>query len=201
MDGRLSDIPYVNSPPLIFTYRETAALAAGQYTFATARTVFTPSRPIQANVLYIFQTMDFACDIAEEDYFGAIATLPEFSMYLQSDASAPSFREPIPLVKYFTNIPYYLAILGSELMGLSDNPTAQGFSENRLLGDVTGILNQTPALVGKASITAIILFSVQEISDGSYISDFRARAGKNSRSADAPLARGGPAMPYNVGNC
>lgn len=176
MYGRLIDIPYLVSPPLLFTYRQTASLAAGSYTFTNGtKAVFTPSRPIQGNVLYIFWTMDFAMDIAEQDYLGAITTLPQFSMYLQSDASAPAFREPIPLSKYFSTMPYALAILGNDLLS-SQAQAAQGFLFNRLLGGIDGVLNQTSALLGKATVTATVVFSVQEISEAKFIAEFRARA-------------------------
>lgn len=178
MDGRLNDIPYLSSPPLLFTYSQTAAVVAGSYTFTNAKSVFTPSRPIQPNILYMFETMDFAMDIDQGDYFGAIATLPQFSMYLQSDASSPAFREPMQLAKYFNTLPYKLAVMGSELLGVSDQPTLQGFQNNRLLGGVNGVLTQTPALLGKLSITAILVFAVQEISEHRFIADFKARAQK-----------------------
>ncbi len=160
----------------MFTYSQVAAVAAGSYTFTSAKTVFTPSRPIQPNILYMFDTMDFAMDIDQGDYFGSIVTLPSFSMYLQSDASSPAFREPMQLSKYFNTLPYKLAVMGSELLGLSDQPALQGFQNNRLLGAVTGVLTQTPALLGKLSITAILVFAVQEVSDHRFIAAFKARA-------------------------
>lgn len=178
MEGRLSDIPYLSSPPLLFTYSQAAAIISGAYTFTNVKGAFTPSRPIQPNILYMFDTMDFAMDIDQGDYFGAISTLPQFSMYLQSDASSPSLREPMQLTKYFTTLPYKLAIMGSELLGVSDQPTLQGFQNNRLLGGISGVLTQTPALLGKVSITAILVFAVQEISDHRFIADFKARAQK-----------------------
>ncbi len=177
MEGRLIDIPYLTSPPLLFTFRQTAAVAAGVYTYPQATTIaFTPSRPIQPNILYMFDTVTFAFDIDENDYYGAIATLPQFSMYLQSDSSAPSLREPLQLVKYFPALPYRLAIIGSELLGASSDTALQGFQNNRLLGNVTGTLNQTPALLGKLSVTATLIFSAQEVSDNYFISEFKERS-------------------------
>jgi len=179
MRGRLIDIPYHNSPPLLFTYRQTAALAAGSYTFSPpiTKNAFTPSRPILANALYSISSITFAMDIDENDYFGAIATLPTFSMYLQSEASAPGLREPLVLSKYLANIPYRLSILGTQLLddaypGQTAPATAQGFSYNRLLGTVGGILTQTPALIGKLSITGVVILSAQEIVSGEYINAF-----------------------------
>lgn len=182
MEGRLIDIPYLTSPPLLFTFRQTAAVVAGSYTFPQTTTIaFNPSRPIQPNILYMFESVTFAFDIDENDYFGAIATLPQFSMYLQSDAAAPSLREPLQLAKYLPALPYRLAVMGSELLGASDNTALQGFQSNRLLGNVTGVLAQTPALIGKMSVTALLIFSVQEISDNKFIEDFKQRAQGQSR--------------------
>lgn len=181
MEGRLSDIPYLTSPPLLFTFQQTAAVAAGTYTFAGDKAAFTPSRPIQPNILYMFETLDFSMDIAPADYFSAISTQPQFSMYLQSDASSPSLREPLILAKYFDTVPYRLAVMGSELLGVSNRPTLQGFQSNRLLGNVSGVMNQTSSLLGKMSLTAILVFSVQEVGDHDFIADFKQRAGSTKR--------------------
>lgn len=179
MEGRLIDIPYLSSPPVLFTYRQTATLSAGSYTFTgTAPAAFTPSRPILPNVLYLFETVDIAFDIAEVDYYGAIATLPQFSMRLQSDA-APALREPIPVPKYYTGLPYRLSLMGSELLSAFDMPAgAQGFQFNRLLGNFTGVLTLTASLQGKGSITGIVVFSVQEVQNNAFIKDFQARSNK-----------------------
>lgn len=178
IEGRLNDIPYRTSPPLLFVYTEAASLAAGGYSWPLGgKAAFTPSRPLNANSLYLFKTVDFACDVDQADYQSAISTALSFSMYIQSDAGGPALREPIPLVKYFNTLPYILNILGTELLGeayQNDSGTspAQGFTFNRLMGDVNGVITQTPALLGKASITATLVFSVQEISDRNFIKDF-----------------------------
>lgn len=187
MSGRLADIPYWTSPPLIFTYRQEAALQLGVYTFlASAKAVFTPSRPIRANALYVFKTLDFAFDIAEIDYMGAYTTLPQFSMFLQSDSAAPALREPVPLSKYFVTLPYVLNILGEELLeqaypGQNAVTPTQGYNFNRLLGNVEGVIAQTAALMGKASLTATIVLTVQEVVDESFIAGFKALAGGHGR--------------------
>lgn len=182
IEGRLDDIPYRTSPPLLFVYSNTAALIAGKYTYDVGvKAAFTPSRPINPNSLYIFKTMDFAADVGAEDYLGAITTALNFSMYVQSDAGGPALREPIPLVKYLTTIPYVLNILGTELLGDAYPGNAavaqtQGFSYNRLLGAIGGVLTQTAPLLGKTTLTLTVVFSVQEITDRNFIADFVARS-------------------------
>lgn len=178
IEGRLNDIPYRTSPPLLFVYTESAALLAGAYTWVNGvKSSFTPSRPINANSLYLFKTLDFACDVDQADFQGAVTTALSFSMYLQSDAGGPALREPVPLVKYFNTLPYILNILGTELLGeayqnASGVSPAQGFTFNRLMGDISGVVTQTPALIGKASITATLVFAAQEITDKNFIKDF-----------------------------
>lgn len=194
IEGRLADIPYRTSPPLLFVYTETALLTAGSYNWPNGvKAAFTPTRPINANSLYLFNTMDFACDIDQADYQSAISSALNFSMYIQSDGGSPALREPIPLVKYFNTLPYVLNILGTELLGeayqnSSAVSPAQGFTFNRLLGDVSGTLLQTPTLIGKASVTATIVFSVQEITDRNFIKDF---VDRSEASISAKSAKGG----------
>lgn len=185
IEGRLNDIPYRTSPPLLFVYTESAPLLSGAYTWtAGTKFAFTPSRPINANSLYLFKTLDFACDVDQSDYQSAIATALSFSMYLQSDGGSPALREPIPLVKYFNTLPYILNILGSELLGeayqnASGVSPSQNFTFNRLMGDISGSLTQTQALIGKTNIAATLVFTAQEITDRNFIKDFvdRSEAG------------------------
>jgi len=197
IEGRLNDIPYRTSPPILFVYTETATLAAGAYTWPLGgKSAFTPSRPINANSLYLFQTMDFAVDVDQADYQSAVSTALSFSMYIQSDAGSPALREPIPLVKYFNVLPYILNILGTELLGeayqnSSGVSPAQGFTFNRLMGDVNGIVTQTAALIGKASLTATIVFSVQEITDKNFIKDFVDRSEAAMLRPKSPGQNGG----------
>ncbi len=182
IQGRLGDVPYHNSPPVLFVYTQTAALVAGAYSFpAGAKAAFTPSRPINPNHLYLFQTLDFACDVDENDYMGAYTAALSLSVYVQSDAGAPAFREPIPLVKYYKTLPYILGILGTEMLGQayqnnSGISPAQGFSYNRLQGNVIGAISQTAPLLGKSSITATCVFTVTEVSDKDFIADYVKRS-------------------------
>jgi hypothetical protein len=175
--------------PLLFTYRQTATLAAGFYDFSldTTANPFTPDRPLSQNVLYRLKTMNFAMDITEDDYEGAIdptlgGVMPEFSMYIQSEGGNPELREPLVLSQYFKQMPYGKSIIGKDLLsdaypGASATPVAQSFNQNRLLGLVNGILAQTASLLGKTSVTATISFTAVEIIDQNIISAIQ---GQNS---------------------
>lgn len=185
--GRLIDIPYAKSPPVLFTYRVTAPLAAGVYDFGgvtspVIRTLFTPSRPILPNTLYLFHSMSFAMDCDQNDYQSAILNLPEFSAWNEADAGANALREPITLDKYFENYDYRLTLMGGQTVGSSD---VQQF--NKLYGSVTGVVQQTVALVGKASLTAIVKFTAQEVTDTTYIAEFTGRD-QRAKSAYGPAA-------------
>src|SRR5690606_17608619 len=174
--------------PLLFTYRQTAGVAAGVYNFSAITTPqpFTPDRPISQNILYIVKTMSFAMDITSEDYAAAIdpnlgGQLPEFSMYVQSEGGAPGLREPLVLSRYFERLPYLLPLIGKDLLtdsypGASAAPTAQGFNQNRLLGLVSGTLAHAASLLGKASVTAVLSFTVHEITDQELVAAIQ---GKN----------------------
>src|SRR5690606_13731681 len=180
--------------PLLFTYRQTAAGAAGVYNFTSDTTAkaFTPDRPIAQTILYIVKTMSIAMDISPEDYVSAIdrslrGVLPEFSMYVQSEGGAPALREPLVLSRYFERLPYLLPIIGKDLLtdaypGASAAPTAQGFNQNRLLGLVSGTLAQTASLLGKASVTAVLSFTVHEITDQELVAAIQ---GKNQNGGAA----------------
>ncbi len=175
MSGLRIDVPYAKSPPVIFTFRQTANLALGQYDFGGVTTpvlksVFTPDRPLQPNALYLFNTLSFSMDIDETDYQSGIQTLPAFQAYVQSDAAAPAFREALALDKYFENYPYRLSILGNS--SVNETQGAAGDTFNKFFGSITGVLNQTASLVGKAAVTGIVKFTAQEITDKTFISDF-----------------------------
>ncbi len=189
--GRLIDIPYATSPPLLFTYVQTAALAAGVYNFGggsgtITKAPFTPARPILQNVLYIFQTVSFAMDIDVSDYEAAIATTPQFSAYTLQSGATPLFREALTLPNYLVNQPYTLSLIGASTTGASypgavaPSGGLTASTVNQLLGAITGVLNATANLAGKASIKAIVTLSAQEISDHSFVDDFRATMEKTA---------------------
>lgn len=191
IEGRVADIPYFTSPPLLFVYTQSASLIAGAYAFlAGGKSTFTPSRPLNGNHLYLFQTFDFACDVDENDYMGAYTSALSLSVYVQSDAGAPALREPLPLVKYYRSLPYILPILGTELLGPAYQNSSgvspnQGFFHNRLMANIIGSISQSAPLQGKSAITATCVFTATEISDTNFIKDFIARSDATMRGAHA----------------
>lgn len=187
MSGRLIDVPYASSPPILFTYRQTAVLSGGFYDFggtsgSITKNAFLPDRPIQPNVLYLFDTITFAMDVDQNDYQAAIVTLPQFSAYVQADASGPTLREPVVLPQYLVNVPYPLSFIGTATVqqnypgAVAPVGNVSASTTNRFLGSVTGKLTATANLEGKQSITAILTLSAVEVKDNAFIEAFRNQA-------------------------
>lgn len=157
---RAEDLPYWGSPPVQYVYESTAQLVAGFYTWADVPSALTPNRPVRPNVLYFFRNISMAADIEELDFTGAIIATPQFNAHLVSDATAPLFREPILMNKFFDQFDYRLWWSSQQ-------------ENDRLLGTWTGVLQQTPALIGKSSITLKTIITAQEVSDEYFVNQFR----------------------------
>jgi hypothetical protein len=157
---RLEDLPYASSPPIQFTYRQTATLAAGVYPFAVAAPqVLSTIRPLIANSMYYFRSVTVTADVDEGDYLSSITVIPTFQMYLKSTGKQILFREPLTIAKYFQNFDYRLCWITQR-------------EDDQLYASITGSLTQTAALIGKASITMSVIISAQEIVDAAYIKRF-----------------------------
>lgn len=149
------EVPLLNSPPLLFQFRQTASLLAGSYEFTAGRSDFTPVRPINPGTLYWFRTLTSFADISEEDYrsaIGAGGATPVFTAYEQQEAGASFFREGVQLGGFFNAIPFEYAKISTR-------------SGNKMLGNITGELMQIPSLLGKTDITITVVLAVQEIAD------------------------------------
>lgn len=157
---RAEDLPYWGSPPIQYVYESTAILNAGFYTWADSPSVLTPDRPVRANVLYYFRNVSMSADISELDFTAAIVQNPEFNTHLVSDAQAQLFREPLLMNKFYTQFPYRLWWSSQQ-------------ENDKLLGTWAGTLAQTPALIGKSSITLKAAITAQEVSDEYFVNQFR----------------------------
>jgi hypothetical protein len=106
---RIEDLPYFFSPPIQFTFTQSARITAGVYPFVAARATVGNNKDIQDNTLYYMKAMSFAADIPILAYQQAIqlaggtTDVPTFSMFLQSESNAPLFQDPIQLENYFDN--------------------------------------------------------------------------------------------------
>lgn len=141
---------YSSSPPVLFQFRQTAPLMGGAYEFRIERQVMTPDRPLNAGALYYFHTITASADVHEEDYAGAIAEIPKFSLYTKQNSSGPFLRDAVQLGKYLDNLPYKYA------------QTSVG-DPNSFTGAIGGRLLQTASLIGKQSITITIILAANEV--------------------------------------
>jgi hypothetical protein len=148
-------IPFQKSPLVFFTGEFSAPLLAGQYQWAATLLDFFPQTTLTNQAIYFFWDFDFTCDIDADDYKGAIASTPLVSVYVSAKPNEPVFRQPFRCPKYYDGKPIYQ---GERIRS----------TPNRLQFGVTGILNQTAALLGKTSVKAIIQITAFEITDPDY---------------------------------
>jgi hypothetical protein len=159
---RIEDLPYWTSPPVQFVYESTALLAGGAYTWADAPANLTPVRPILTNVIYYFRSITLAADISSLDFTAAILTVPQFFMFKLSDSNNVLFREPILMNLFFDQLDFRFAWTTQQ-------------ENDVLLAAFRGVLLQTPALVGKLSITLKAVVTAQEIVDESFVNAFKTK--------------------------
>lgn len=153
-------IPFGASPLVFFTGEFSASLLAGQYEWSAVLQNFEPNRSLTNQAVYFFWDFDFTLDIDSLDFSGAIASTPLVSIYLSSKPNESLFRQPFRCPKFYDKKP----ILQGEQ--IRSTPNALQFG-------ITGILNQTAALIGKNSIKAIVQMTAHEITDPDYKKMFK----------------------------
>lgn len=166
---RIEDLPYFYSPPMQWTFSQSATLTLGQYPFTGARAVVNGAKNITDNSLLYIKSASFSADISILDYEKAIqlpggtVDVPRFSLFMDSEANAPLFRDPIQLLNYFNDQEYKL---------LAEPRTSSGedtIVKNRLSGFFRGTLQQHANLAGISAITLNMVVYIQEIIDGNFI--------------------------------
>jgi len=157
---RIEDLPYWTSPPVQFVYESTVAVAAGIYTWADAPSPLTPLRNIMENALYFVRSVSLISDISELDFEAALLITPQFQIYKPSEATVHLFKEPILMNKFYQQFDFRTVYLTAK-------------SADQILATFTGVLVQTPALVGKALMTLKAVISAQEINDDNFIKIFK----------------------------
>jgi hypothetical protein len=151
--------PFGKSPRTDFVGTMVAPLSAGQYTFSGVSTPFLIPVPLVPQSVYWFLDWNFSVDVAAADYTAAIAQTPLVSVYESARPNMPIFRQPFPVPVYYEN--KWL------LQGFRNN-----IAPNQLLFAIEGVVNQTAALIGKASLTATVQFTAYEVTDPAYIERF-----------------------------
>jgi hypothetical protein len=149
--------------------RNFSAPFAGTYDFGIAANAGLSLLPLQANIVYLISSYSVGGNIASEDYLSAINTLPKFILTRKND-NQPIRTDSIPVVQFES---------GKETMIFADSKQAN----DELLINLSGILNQTPSLVGVDPVILTISFSIFAIEDRDYAIAFQEKlSGNTARS-------------------
>ena len=157
--ARRGDIPYIQSPPVQFSYSATAALSLGAYTWSAAMAAFNPQVNILVTGLYYFRSITMSADISEFDYLSNVTTPLVFKAYLKGDAKTPLYRQGFVMEKFFDqfDFPFFWR---------------RHTIDDVIYGTLRGAIAQGPNLLGKTSITVKVIISAQEITNEQYVKDF-----------------------------
>lgn len=115
------------------------------------------------NTLYIIERISIGGTINEGDYLDAVNTQP-FVTLRYSVTNEIVYKTPFPIVNYIDD---------QDIVGWAYSDKQSNF----LAADISGILNQTPALVGRANIKTTVGYSIYAIEDTRYIAEFRGALG------------------------
>jgi hypothetical protein len=196
--------PLLKCDPLHVSFRSTQTLGllrAGFYDWTLQNAIVTasPRVDIDPQNLYAIEYFTFSADVEGSDFSAAIVPnsappggtvgIPRLSLYLHTEKGANILKQPLPLPQFYQNAPFprwrmLLKEHGEEgaadaLSGLAGFPVmdlgAQGIkSTDQFDAGFEASLQQTAALVGKASITLILAFGLLEIKDENFIKAYRA---------------------------
>jgi hypothetical protein len=166
---RIEDLPYNSSKPIEFIYQSQVSLYGGQYKWADQPSPLAALRPLQVNTLYYFRTLTLSADIGEEDFTSCTTVMPNFQMFLTSQANSILFREPIYMGNFLQNFDYRFTFLTPQ-------------ENDQLTGAFNGTLTQNANLIGVLYITLTAVISAQEITDDSFISLFTSKYPANRKN-------------------
>lgn len=147
---QLEEIPYKHSPKLEWVGQMTVLPAVGSFTFTdTVAQNFSPIIKLRPRALYFIDDMDFRVNAAQTDYDGAVTQ--NMKLVLQESAGG------IPALLYPFEMPSFL----------QKAPVRQYFfpqiEPNYLQFRLAGVVSQTMALAGLASMKATIIIRAYEI--------------------------------------
>lgn len=148
----------------------------GVYDFGVAANRDVVVLELQPNTQYLIERLTIGGDISEADYAGALALAagaPSLSLRRRLDG-VTVYETPIPILRYIQNqeAAVWLA---------SDN------AGDALTATLTGVMNQTAALVGISSIALSVSFAVYAVESTIYN---RAFLGSQSMETGARVRRG-----------
>lgn len=142
----------------------------GKYYFNVAANTDVVILPLQLNTIYLIERLSVAGDIPEERYLESL------------DNTAPTNMNPFLSLKYSIGTEH-LHKFPMPVLNYTDD---QGlvvwcFTEKKncsLIATFTGLLTQTPYLVGKAQINIVVSFSMYAISNTEFYKRFRGLVNK-----------------------
>jgi hypothetical protein len=160
MSGISLEIP-PNSRPFTRSVRFTATYntpsAPGQYLFSSDSKEFFK---LAGNTLYYIDSYEIGGDIAESEFSANIIEQPKLILSLNPQ-DYQLFKYPLPIPGYSDGryIPTFFS-------------STQGNDGVALIGRLTGLLSQSPSLVGKTDINLDVTTNIYEISDDDFKSEF-----------------------------
>ena len=157
---RIEDLPYFSSPPVQFVYESLVNVALGLFTWADQPSPLTPLRNVMENAVYYIRSVSLFADIDEFDFQEALVISPSFQIYKPSEATVHLFKEPIIMNTFLRQFDFRSIYMTAK-------------TNDQILCSFSGVIAQTPALVGKANVTLKAVLSVQEINDDRFIEIFR----------------------------
>lgn len=132
---------------------------------------------MQSNSIYFVERINIGGTIPQEEYLYAISTLP-LAVFYNETTGQQVLPKPLPIVNYIINQEVNSFIW-------TDN------DGQKLQLKLSGVLSQTPFLVGNDSVELNIQLNIYDISDNSFIQQFKAT---NSHSRVGFGGRRMPAM-------
>lgn len=139
---------------------------AGQYDWGIAANVAQEVQGISPGFLYFISIMNFGATINEGDYLENISTIPRVQLLL-SKSGKNLYGAGYPIANYLKN-----------------NDISAFFwttvKDDGLAATFTGVLNQSAALAGVATITAHVSLNCFQIQNRKYIDQFFGITGEDS---------------------
>ena len=116
---------------------------------------------MQSNSIYFIERINVGGTIPQEEYLYAISTLPR-ATFFNATTKQQVLPQPIPIVNYIINQEVN-SFVWSDCDG------------QKLQLRLSGILSQTPFLVGNLTVTLNISLNIYDVNDNAFIQQFKAR--------------------------
>lgn len=144
----------------------------GVYNFNSTTNKGLVVSSILPNHLYFLERTNVGGDIAEDIYEDAINLIP-LALYRTSVENAVVFPKPLPIVNYVSNQELNTFIWTEK-------------TNDSIVIDMYGILNQTANLVGVSDVKLFMSFNLYDITDTGYIAEFKGAMSNASIGSPVP---------------